>query len=175
MRKYARQIERNGILVIRVMILEQEYTIVMTMNFKQDRKEPYIYFLSDMENAEEILKYYIQRWKIECCFKHLKTNGFNLEDLNLKSDKKIMLMVSVVIITYALAIKEGMLKYLQKQIQVKHYKNGKEYLEMSIFRKGLEVLESVIINFCGFIRYLVYQIKHVPKCLCLLELNKNVR
>lgn len=157
------------------MILEQEYTIVMTKNFKQDRKEPYIYFLSDMENAKKILKYYTQRWKIECCFKHLKTNGFNLEDLNLKSDKKIMLMISLVIVTYALAIKEGVLKFMQKRIPVKRYKNGKVYLEMSIFRKGLEVLEGVIADVFGFIKYLVYQIKHGPKCLCFLELNKNVQ
>ena len=157
------------------MILEHEYTIVMTKNFKHDPKEPYIYFLSDLENAKEILNYYSQRWKIECCFKHLKTNGFNLEALNLKNDNKIMLMIGVVIITYALAIKEGILKYMQKQIAMKKYKNGKIYLEISIFRKGLEVLEEVISSLLNFIRYLIHQIKYAMKDPSLLVLIKNVQ
>jgi transposase len=86
----------------------------MTKNFKRDPKEPYIYFISDLTNAKEILKAYTKRWKIECCFKHMKSNGFNMEDLNLKSDNKIMLMMAVVVFTYALAIKEGILRYLKK-------------------------------------------------------------
>jgi transposase len=157
------------------MIQGEEYTIVMTKNFKYDPKEPYIFFLSDLENAKDILRYYTQRWKIECCFRHLKTNGFNLEDMNLKNDNKIMLMVAVVIITYALAIKEGALKYMQKQIGLKRYKNGKVYLEMSIFRKGLEVLDGMLNGLNRFIWYLLYQIKHGSKYPCLLVLNKIVQ
>lgn len=147
----------------------------MTKNFKYGPKEPYVFFLSDLKNAKEILNYYTQRWKIECCFKHLKTNGFNLEALNLKNDNKIMLMVAVVAITYALAIKEGILKYIQKQIAIKHYKNGKKYFEISIFRKGLEVLEGVINGLWKFIRYLICQIKHATKEPSLLVLIKNVQ
>ena len=147
----------------------------MTKNFKHDPKEPYIFFLSDLENAKDILRYYTQRWKIECCFRHLKTNGFNLEDMNLKNDNKIMLMVAVVFITYALAIKEGILKYIQKQIGLKRYKNGKVYLEMSIFRKGLEVLDGMLNGLRQFIWYILYQIKHGSKIPCLLELNKIVQ
>ncbi len=86
-----------------------------------------------------------------------------------------MLMIAVVIITYALAIKEGILKYLQKQITMKRYKNGKIYLEMSIFRKGLEALESVLNDLWKFIRYLIYQIKHAMKDPSLLVLIKNVQ
>ena len=157
------------------MLLGNEYTIVMTKNFKYDPKEPYVYFLSDLSNAKEIMSYYTQRWKIECCFKHLKTNGFNLEALNLKNDNKIMLMIAVVIITYALAIKEGILKYIQKQIAMKHYKNGKVYPEMSIFRKGLEVLDGLMDGLFEFICYLIHQIKHYTKHPYLLILIKNVQ
>ena len=87
------------------------YTIVMTKNLKQDKKEPYIYFISDMENATEILSGYMKRWKIECCFRHLKSNGFNVEAMNLKDDGKIQLMIGVVIIAYAMAIREGILSH----------------------------------------------------------------
>jgi transposase len=154
---------------------DKEYAIVMTKNFKYDPKEPYIYFISDMLDAKEILKVYTQRWKIECCFKHLKTNGFNLESLNLKNDKKIILMVAVVVLTYALAIKEGILKYMQNQIGIKKYKNGKQYLEMSIFRKGLEVIEPMLGRLCMFIVYLLRQIKHGLDSSYLLRVLKNVQ
>jgi hypothetical protein len=61
----------------------------MIKNPKHDPKEPYIYFISDLEHAKDIANHYLKRWKIECCFKNLKTNGFNIEDINLRSDKKI--------------------------------------------------------------------------------------
>jgi len=86
-----------------------------------------------------------------------------------------MLMIAVVIITYALAIKEGILKYLQKQIAMKKYKNGRMYLEISIFRKGLEVLEEVISGLWNFIKYLIHQIKYAMKDPYLLVLIKNVQ
>jgi hypothetical protein len=44
----------------------------------------YLFLLSDLKQETEILAYYIFRWKIECCFKSLKTNGFNLEQIHFK-------------------------------------------------------------------------------------------
>jgi transposase len=175
LKSYAKKIERNGIHAIRMFLKEKEYTIVMTKNFKYDPEEPYIYFISDMQDAKKILEAYVQRWKIECCFRHLKTNGFNMEDLNLKADKKIMLMTAVVILTYALAIKEGVLKYIQNQIGTKKYKNGKVYPEMSIFRKGIEVMEFFIRDFFRFVIYLLKQVKVCPDCPILLKISKNVQ
>ena len=85
----------------------------MTKNLKNDRKEPYIYFISNMNNAHEILKHYAERWKIECCFRHLKTNGFDIEAMNFENDQKIELMMGVVAMTYAAAIREGILSHIQ--------------------------------------------------------------
>jgi hypothetical protein len=90
--------------------------------------------------------------------------------MNLQNDNKIMLMVAVVIITYALAVREGVIKYLQKQIGMKRYKNGKVYLEMSIFRKELEVLEGALNGLSRIIGYLLHQIKHSHKTPVFTEL-----
>ena len=45
-----------------------------------------------LKDATAIAKHYLKRWKIECAFKHLKTNGFNIENANLKSDLKMELL-----------------------------------------------------------------------------------
>lgn len=126
----------------------------MTKNLKNDRKEPYIYFISNMGNANEILDHYAERWKIECCFRHLKTNGFDIEAMNFENDQKIELIMGVVAMTYAVAIREGILSHISKPIKKKKYKNGKMYFEISIFRKGLEIIDAMLSGINNFIRYL---------------------
>lgn len=137
------------------MVQGVKYSIVMTKNLKQDRKEPYIYFISNMENASEVLSSYMERWKIECCFRHLKSNGFNVEEMNFKNDDKIQLMIGVVIIAYVLAIREGILKHCKNPIRLKKYANGKMYLSVSLFRTGLEILDQLILTAKSFIKYIV--------------------
>jgi transposase len=154
LRSYAKFIERRGIHVISIVVNEQVYVIVMTKNFKNDRKEPYIYFISNRNNAHEILRHYAERWKIECCFRHLKTNGFDIEVMNFKKDQKIELMMGVVAMTYALAIRVGILSHIIKPISMKKYKNGKKYLEISVFRKGMEIIEAILTGINDFVRYL---------------------
>jgi transposase len=119
------------------------YTFVMIKNPKHDPKEPYIYFISDLEHAKDIANHYLKRWKIECCFKNLKTNGFNIEDINLRSDKKIELMMAILAITYLLAVKEGILRHLAKAIPMKKYKDGKIYPGISVFRLGFAIIQSM--------------------------------
>ena len=86
---------------------------------------------------------------------HLKSNGFNVEAMNLKDDGKIQLMIGVVIIAYALAIREGILKHCKNPIPTKKYANGKIYLSVSIFRTGLEVLDQLILTVKNIIKYIV--------------------
>lgn len=49
-------------------------------NIKED--DQYIHLITNLPQ-EQLLKapkYYRIRWKIECCYKHLKSNGFQLEN-----------------------------------------------------------------------------------------------
>ncbi len=131
----------------------------MIKNPKYDPKEPYIYFISDMQDARAIANHYLKRWKIECCFKHLKSNGFNIEDINLKIDDKIELMMGVLVMVYIIAIREGLLSHKLKPIPMKRYKDGKTYLSISIFRMGLAIIQNLFMRINQLIEYIVNQLK----------------
>jgi hypothetical protein len=118
------------------------YTFVMIKNPKHDPKEPYLYFISNLKDARAIAGHYLKRWKIECCFKNLKTNGFNIEDINLQNHQKIELMIGVLAILYLMALREGMLRHLLKPIALKKYKDGKIQLSISYFRLGNAIMQG---------------------------------
>jgi transposase len=136
------------------------YTFVIIKNPKQGRhEEPYLYFISDLQDAIAIADHYLKRWKIECCFKNLKTNGFNIEDINLQADEKIELMMGVLVIVYLIALKEGMLQHKRKPIPWKKYKNGKVHLSISIFRIGFAIIQNLFSRTNNLIEYIIHQLK----------------
>jgi transposase len=130
------------------------YTFVIIKNPKHDPKEPFIYFISNLQDAKAIAGHYLKRWKIECCFKHLKTNGFNIEDINLKADEKIELMMGVLAMVYIIAVTEGLLKNKRKPIPLKKYKNGKLYLSISIFRLGMAIVQAIFTKIKKLFEYI---------------------
>lgn len=89
------------------------FTFVVFKNPKKGAEEPLLYFLSSLADKRQMIEAYPLRWTIECCFRHLKSNGFRLEEMGLKQSLKIMLMIAVVIFLYVLCICEG-LKQLSK-------------------------------------------------------------
>jgi transposase len=137
-----------------MMLGDDTYTFVMIKNPKHNPNEPYIYFISDLQDAKAIATHYLKRWKIECCFKNLKTNGFNLEDINLRSDPKIELMIGILAMIYLIAIREGMLKHLTKPIALKKYKDGTTHLIVSLFRTGYAMIQYVFDTIVQLINYL---------------------
>lgn len=142
-----------------MMLGDRTYTFVMIKNPKYDPKEPYIYFISDLQDAQAIANHYLKRWKIECCFKHLKSNGFNIEDINLKIDDKIELMMGVLAMIYIMAVKEGLLSHKLKPIPKKKYKDGKIYLSISIFRMGLAIIQTLFTKINKLIHYIEHLLK----------------
>lgn len=127
-------------------------------------EEPLLYFLTNQRTAmrRKRLEKYRQRWTIECLFKHLKTNGFNLELLNFKSDLKIELMMALVVLAYCLSIYEALQHTEPESIKMKNYKKQNvKYIEQSVFRIGLSLLlrgATSFEEFCKFIlRIVVYQ------------------
>lgn len=82
-------------------------------------------------------------------FKNLKSNGFDLEALNLKYKYKVQLMMSVVILAYTLAIIYG-LQDFKKKITIK--KHGSP--EMSVFRWGLDKWQSHLKSLVQFLNEL---------------------
>lgn len=139
-----------------IQIDEKKYTFVVFKNPKPSAKEPLLYFLSTLKNKKKIVKDYPIRWSIECCFKHLKSNGFNLEDLNLKQAAKIKLMMAIVTFLYVLCIHQGLIAYKTiKKSDIKKYTDGKITLAISIFRKGKAIVKGKFHHLPSFLQYLV--------------------
>jgi hypothetical protein len=76
------------------------------------------------------------RWKIEHCFKQLKSNGFDLEAMNIRGKAKQNLMIAIVIFTYVISVLEGLKDY--KKIDSKSYSNGTTSKAISVFRNGVD-------------------------------------
>lgn len=117
-------------------------------------KEPILYLLTNMVNKKRVGKSYKNRWRIEYCFKHLKSNGFDLEALSMKDFKKIRLLTALVIVAYVLAIREGYLAGKRKAIGIKQYAKEKLYPAVSWFRIGLFWVKNAFQDLPSFIYYL---------------------
>ena len=149
---FNKYVDQFGIYAIPMKLNGCSYSFVIIKNPKHDPKEPYIYFISDLKDAKAIANHYLKRWKIESAFKHLKTNGFNIENANLKNDLKIELLMAIVVFAYVVAVKEGLLKI--NTIKMKKYNNGKSYLSISVFRTGYTVLQALCKTINQFIEYI---------------------
>ena len=148
------------------------YLFVIFRNPKiENTEDPLIYFLSSLNKKGKIIKAYPIRWSIECCFKHLKSNGFNLEDINMKNSLKIELMMAILVFLYTLCIRQGLLVYhnfkRNKRSDYKQFdKNKKPFqtLTVSVFRKGIAYLENLFYNLSSFLAFLndIYITKKIP-------------
>ena len=125
-----------------------------------DPNDDLVILLSSLMSFKKskIAQIYTQRWYIETMFKSLKSNGSNIEDMNLKDANKVRLMLYLVIISYILCVKEG-LKDLKK-IPKKKFKDkttGEIYfrLSKSVFRKGYENVVFQAQKITDFVRFMI--------------------
>lgn len=114
----------------------QTYTFVIIAYKNRSQKIEFLRLITTLTPAKAI-EAYNKRYRIETMFKNLKSNGFDLEALNLKYNYKVQLMMSVVVLAYILAIVYG-LQDFKKKINIK--KHGSP--EMSVFRWGLDKWQS---------------------------------
>jgi hypothetical protein len=132
-------------------------TLVIVKNPNPASKDKLIYLLSNLaEKAASISARYPIRWQIEMCFKHLKSNGFELEKMNVQGKARQKLLMAVVVFSYTLSICEGLKDY--KKVPIKTYPNGKQYKAISVFRYGIDKLLVKCYDFLEFCRYLVAEI-----------------
>jgi len=161
-----------------VNILGKDYTFVVFKNPKVDAEEPLVYFLSTLKKKQKIVKAYPIRWSIETCFKHLKSNGFNLEAMNLKKSEKIKLMMGIVSFLYVLCIGEGWLQYkTTKKSDWKKYADGSVNLAVSVFRKGRSYVTGKLGTFKSFLKYLKRLMRKGghPSWIKVKQITKNVQ
>ena len=139
----------------------QLYFVVLK-NPKNDPKEPFLYLITNLDlPAKAISSIYSLRWKIEYCFKHLKTNGFQLEKINLKTESRTRLLMAITVFAYVISIKEGIKTY--KKGAIKIYKDGSQEKQESLFRYGINKIMAFCLSFSTFCAYMLTKIKQSKK------------
>jgi len=108
------------------------YTFVIVAYRNRSGKTEFLRLITTLTPAQA-LELYKQRYRIESIFKHLKSNGFDLQALHLQYGYKIRLMMAVVVLAYTLAVIYGLVDFKHK-VPIK--KHGSP--EMSVFRWGLD-------------------------------------
>lgn len=149
-------------IITRLMLMPQE---------KVDDKEPYVLLITNLFDWQKAQQVFRRRWPIECCFKHMKSNGFDLEDLHLEGQHKINLLFAILTFVYVLAIQQGILSGYKSKVNMKKAANGKIYPEQSLFRFGLYQLKLLVKELNHLIIYLIRlmeQIDYQTKCKKLL-------
>jgi hypothetical protein len=155
--------------------------LLIVKNTSPDPDEPFLYLITNLDNFEQAKELYKIRWKIECCFKHLKTNGFDLESQAFTAPHKIEMLMSILVLIYAIAIYEGTIIHQCPKTtpKIKTYKvktKNKTDLTIlsiakSVFRSGLTKVEQIISKTLDFIAYV--EIIIYDKRLIINKLNIN--
>ena len=145
------------------------YVMYKNPNSKAKEEDKMLFFLTSLNKKEQAIKNYPLRWTIECCFKHLKSNGFNLESMNIKGDKKQNLMITILVFLYTFSIVQGLKEYIKINKKFKNYKNNKTYLTISIFKKGNDILIATIKDIKMLYEKIIYIINMKPPDWVILQ------
>ncbi|MCB0612042.1 MAG: transposase [Phaeodactylibacter sp.] len=128
---------------------------IVMKNPRPDAEDELVYLLTNLHSPTQASRLYQWRWQIEVCFKHLKSNGVNLEAMNVRGKEKRHLMMAIAVLVYILAIREGLIKEYRDGIRwVLDKASGFEYRAVSAFLKGLDILRRRALNLAQFKRYL---------------------
>ena len=134
-------------------------TIVPNANLNSPDK--FIYLLTNMDDMTQAALFYRKRWKIECCFKHLKSGGFDLEAVCLKQPHQIHILMACLVLVYAIAVHCGIIAIDIKPIKTRFFKKQNAYYpEVAVFRVGLAIFKDLAKNFSDFIDSLLQLIDY---------------
>lgn len=109
------------------------YDLILVGSRSKDGELIIILTNTDMK-ASSVLDIYKTRWMIECLFKNMKGNGFNLEDTHMTIPERLEKLMAVCAFAVTLCIKSGIAKHATKPIPYK--KTIGSYL-YSFFQYGL--------------------------------------
>lgn len=99
-------------------------------------------------------------------FRHLKSNGFDLESLHVQKPYKIQMMMAALVLAYTLAVVYGLKKYRHRIALKKH---GAP--EMSLFRFGLDLWQNHLLGFKQFLQQLLTLVSSYNKANLALLFN----
>lgn len=128
-----------------------EFRLWIVKNAVKSEDAPLIYILTNLLDKKDAPDLYRLRWKIESLFKHLKTNGYNLEDLRMKNLNKIRLLVSIVILAYILSVLSAFEERKKQVVRKKKYKNKVYFDWISVFKQGQSLLKQRFTTLAQFL------------------------
>jgi Transposase DDE domain len=99
--------------------------------------------LASAELSEQPQEQYRMRWGIETLFAAMKSRGFNLEDTHLRDAERLSRLLALLALAFTWAFVVGLWQANVKELKLK--KHG--YPPKSIFRRGLNILCRLVINF----------------------------
>ncbi|TXB53781.1 hypothetical protein FRY97_22035 [Phaeodactylibacter luteus] len=75
---------------------------IVMQNPRPGAEEELVYLLTNLHSPTQASRLYEWRWQIEVCFcfKHLKSNGVNLEAMNVQGREKRHLMMAIAVLVY---------------------------------------------------------------------------
>ncbi|MBC3788556.1 transposase [Spirosoma utsteinense] len=120
--------------------------------------DPLVLLVSNLSWAKQtIAQRYRIRWTTKCFFKHLKSNGFDLEELGFSSPKKIRLLVAIVVVLYVICVAEGLRQF--HRIRSKSTSTDEPLrLREAVFRRGYSVVVNELVSIAHFLDWLLGQI-----------------
>lgn len=120
--------------------------------------DPLVLLISNLGWSKTIIaERYRIRWTTECFFKHLKSNGFDLEELGFQSPVKIRLLVAIVVVLYVICVAEGLRHFNRIRSKKKTY-GAPLKLREAVFRKGYSVVINELVSVAHFIDWLLLQL-----------------
>ncbi|MFT5917622.1 MAG: hypothetical protein ACJAWV_004237 [Flammeovirgaceae bacterium] len=131
----------------------QKLYFVVMKNPKNDPKDPFLFLLSTHlgKCAKTIGLSYSLRYKIKHCFKHLKSNGFCLEQMNLGTMERCSLLMAITVFSYVLSISEGLKEYRKVKMNASQ---GNQEKRSSVFRHGIDKIVAFCLGIKQFYLYL---------------------
>jgi hypothetical protein len=141
-----------------VQIEGQTYFFIFCKNPEPHAKEPILFLITTLDESKyKSAQRYGIRWKIEHCFKNLKSNGFDLECMNLKGDARRNLLMAIMVFAYVLSIAEGFKTYAFSRVIT--YADGRVEKAESLFRYGIDRLCPNAVSLHSFLLYLTKKIR----------------
>lgn len=139
------------------------YRYVVLRNPKVDhpKEDEFVFLLTSLTSATLADKHYRVRWQIEVTFKHLKSNGFDLEAMRVEgADKRnfLMLMVSIAFIMMAARGNRFYKKFPKSRQTKMDHQRGVVTLVHSVFRTGMAEMMKILAKPRALLKYLVTKI-----------------
>ena len=137
-----------------VILGEYVLDLFICQNVTPKATEKYVYIVTNFKHPKDAPSFYRKRWTIEVCFKHLKSNGFDLESTGLNGEHKIELLFAIISCVYTLCVIRGILAEIEKKPKSKTFfvENVKKiYKQTSTFTIGYTKTIEIVYDVFDFI------------------------